>query len=75
MLTIRRDRAHPDIETATLAAIHKAARAARIAAEADRRAQRRFGAMIDAHDFHGRPARLYAQSERWLDALAGEMLR
>ena len=67
-LTIRRSRDHPDIETAQLVAIQRAARA-------DARAQRRFHAMLESDDFHGRPARLYAQSERWLDALAGEMLR
>jgi len=43
-----------------------------VAQRADIRAQRRFAAMIDARDFHGRPALLYTQAERLLDAVQGQ---
>lgn len=45
------------------------------AQRADIRAQRRFAAMIDARDFHGRPAVLYTEAERLLDAVGAPRQR
>ena len=65
MTTIRRSRAHPDIESSQLAAVRRAARA-------DKRAARRFHAMIEAAIYTDRRSRLYEEAERLLDRLTGE---
>ena len=65
MTTIRRSRAHPDIESSQLAAVRRAARA-------DRRAARRFHAMIESAVYTDRGAKLYEEAEHLLDRLTGE---
>ena len=72
MTTIRRSRAHPDIESSQLAAVRRAARADKLAHKVDERAARRFHAMIEAAIYTDRRSRLYEEAERLLDRLTGE---